>query len=206
MPSFEIENQFDCPYIFGVDEVGRGPLAGPVVASCVYIPQDARTHPVWSEVRDSKKLSATKREKLFLEIKAQSVFGIGMASVEEIDSINILQASFLAMRRALESCTPAPQMVLVDGNRSPKDWAWEHKTVIKGDSKSISIAAASVLAKVTRDRIMNELGQSFPQYGWEANAGYGTATHMGALQSFGVTPHHRKTFAPVRDALLKKAG
>ncbi len=205
-PNFDIEDQFEFPHIFGVDEVGRGPLAGPVVSACVYIPQKNRLHPVWSQVRDSKKLSAAKRDILFSSIKTQCIFGIGMASVEEIDQINILQATFLAMYRALESCSPSPQMVLIDGNRSPKNWPWNHKTVVKGDSKSVSIAAASILAKVTRDSLMEELAKTFPQYGWDTNAGYGTSTHMNALSSFGVTPYHRKTFAPVRDALIRKAG
>ncbi|MDD3021393.1 MAG: ribonuclease HII [Alphaproteobacteria bacterium] len=205
-PNFDIEDQFECHHIFGVDEVGRGPLAGPVVSACVYIPQKNRLHPVWSQVRDSKKLSAAKRDILFSSIKTQCIFGIGMASVEEIDQINILQATFLAMYRALESCSPSPQMVLIDGNMSPKNWPWDHQTVVKGDSKSVSIAAASILAKVTRDSLMEELAKTFPQYGWDTNAGYGTSTHMNALSSFGVTPYHRKTFAPVRDALIRKAG
>ncbi|MBE2192143.1 MAG: ribonuclease HII [Alphaproteobacteria bacterium] len=205
-PNFELEDACDLPVIYGVDEVGRGPLAGPVVAACAYIPKVKRHHPVWSQVRDSKKLSAIRRDMLFSSITTQCIFGIGIASVEEIDQINILQATFLAMKRALSTCSPTPDKVLIDGNRSPKDWEWDHQTVIKGDSQSVSIAAASIIAKVTRDRIMTELDIEYPHYHWADNAGYGTAHHLSSLNNFGATPHHRKSFAPVRDLIQKQAG
>ncbi|HNQ91782.1 MAG TPA: ribonuclease HII [Alphaproteobacteria bacterium] len=200
-PTFEIENSCGHPIVYGVDEVGRGPLAGPVVAAAVYIPHEKRNHPVWKEVRDSKQISEVKREILFPIIQSQSVFGMGMANVEEIDEINILQATFLAMRRAIESCAECPDMLLIDGNRSPKNWPWDARTVVKGDSVSVSIAAASILAKVTRDKMMAELAAEFPAYGWADNAGYGTPAHLDALNRFGATPHHRKSFAPVKNLL-----
>lgn len=200
-PTFEIENSCGHTVVYGVDEVGRGPLAGPVVAAAVYIPHEQRHHPVWKEVRDSKQVSDVKREVLFPVIRSQSIFGIGMASVYEIDEVNILQATFLAMRRAIEQCAQSPDMVLIDGNRLPKEWPWKAQTVIKGDSKSVSIAAASILAKVTRDKMMRDLAEEFPAYGWGDNAGYGTPAHLDALNRFGATPHHRKSFSPVRNLL-----
>lgn len=205
-PTFELEDLYVHPYVFGVDEAGRGPLAGPVVAACVYIPQQNRNHPVWKDVNDSKILTETRREILFSVIQSQCISGIGSASVEDIDSINILQASFLAMRRALESCEPAPDMVLIDGNRAPKDWPWASRPIIKGDSKSVSIAAASILAKVTRDRIMKDLAQEFPAYDWDKNAGYGTPAHLEAIYRSGISPHHRKSFAPVKNLEIRKVG
>ena len=201
MPDFVLEDQQN-GWVIGVDEVGRGPLAGPVVAAAVYIPPDRRLHPVWRDVQDSKKLSSVRREVLFDVIKGQCLFGLGEASVAEIDQINILQATFLAMRRAIEMVVdthgiPAP-FLLIDGNRRPKDWFWECQTVVKGDAKSVSIAAASILAKVTRDRLMADLAQDFPAYGWAQNAGYGTPEHLSALSTHGITPHHRLSFAPVK--------
>lgn len=200
-PNFELEDLFVAPYVFGVDEAGRGPLAGPVVAACVYVPQEQRKDKLWTEVNDSKALSASKRNALFDAIQQNAVFGIGTASVEEIDALNILQASFLAMNRALSSCDPSPDMVLIDGNRAPKDWPWPSRPIVKGDSKSVSIAAASILAKVTRDRIMESLGVEYTGYGWEQNAGYGTAAHLDAITRIGITPHHRRTFAPIKDMI-----
>ena len=205
-PNFDLENLYVSPHVLGVDEVGRGPLAGPVVAAAVYVPHEKRGHPVWREVRDSKKLSETKREILFSVIQSQCIFGIGEASPQEIDEINILQATFLAMRRAIESCNISPDMILIDGNRSPKDWPWASRTIIKGDNLSISIAAASILAKVTRDRLMKNMAQEFPAYGWESNAEYGTPAHLEALARCGPTTHHRVSFSPVSEAIKKKAG
>lgn len=211
MPDFSLEKEYG-EFVIGVDEVGRGPLAGPVVAAAVYIPRANWGHPVWRDVQDSKKLSSVRRDVLFSVIQGQCQYGIAEASVEEIDELNILQASFLAMQRAIESLlqSPPPQSsplkgeevkVLVDGNRLPKNWVWESRAVIKGDSKSVSIAAASILAKVTRDRMMCELAKENPHFGWENNAGYGTPEHLSALNKNGITHHHRKTFAPVRDIL-----
>lgn len=194
--------------VCGMDEVGRGPLAGPVVAACVYIPEEKRNHPVWLEVNDSKKLSLSKREMLFDIIQAQSCFSIAQCSVDEIDDINILQASLLAMKRACEQMCAAhnltPGLALVDGNKAPQ-LAIPCQTVIGGDALSCSIAAASILAKVTRDRIMESLHAEFPQYGWQTNAGYGTPEHLEALQSHGPSAHHRKSFAPVRELIRSVA-
>jgi ribonuclease HII len=203
MPDFALENE-QGGLIIGVDEVGRGPLAGPVVAAAVHIPSHNRRHPVWKDVQDSKKLSSVRREILFSVIQSQCYFGIAEASVEEIDKLNILQATFLAMRRAIEMISIDNPYILIDGNRLPKDWPWETRAIIKGDSKSVSIAAASILAKVTRDRMMEKLGSTYPQYGWNSNAGYGTANHLSALDTYGITEHHRKTFAPVRDIIGNK--
>lgn len=199
MPDFILELAQDGRIVIGVDEVGRGPLAGPVVAAAVYIPPEKRNHPVWKDVQDSKKLSATRREILFSVIQSQCVFGISEASVAEIDELNILQATFLAMRRAIESMALNNPFILIDGNRLPKNWPWESQAVIKGDSKSVSIAAASILAKVTRDRMMEQLAKTYPDYGWANNAGYGTPEHLEALSSHGITPHHRTSFAPIKD-------
>jgi len=180
--------------VAGVDEVGRGPLAGPVVAAAVildpqHLPQDAN---------DSKKLTAAKRDKLYDAIMASAQVGIGQASVEEIDDINILQATFLAMRRAIAALPQKPGMLLIDGNRAP-DFGITARTIVGGDAKVLSIAAASIIAKVTRDRLMVELAKTHPQYDWPSNAGYGTAKHLEALQQFGVTPHHRRTFRPISE-------
>lgn len=190
--------------IGGCDEAGRGPLAGPVTAACVFVPHENRHHPVWKKVRDSKKLSAHQREDLFKAIQDQSCFGIASANVAEIDEINILQASVLAMKRSAEEmCAKfslTPDLILLDGNYKPA-FPYPVQTVVKGDSLSISIAAASILAKVTRDRLMQELHAEFPHYGWDTNAGYGTVTHMSGLKAHGATIHHRRSFAPVK-ALL----
>lgn len=202
--SFELENSFSDP-VCGLDEAGRGPLAGPVVAACVYIPEAARKESFWGLVNDSKKLTEKKRDALFDLIIAHTLYGIAQASVEEIDQINILQASLLAMKRAFDEMSktaPAGKWVaLVDGNQKPKNMSCQIQTVVKGDSISLSIAAASILAKVTRDRMMQELCAQYPMYGWSRNAGYGTALHLVALRDHGVTGHHRKTFAPVTRAL-----
>ena len=197
MPDFMFENEYD-GIVIGVDEVGRGPLAGPVVAAAVYIPPENRGHPVWRDVQDSKKISAIRRDILFSVIQGQCIYGIASASVDEIDNINILQATFLAMRRAIEQMKLNNPYVLIDGNRLPKNWPWDSRAIIKGDTKSVSIAAASILAKVTRDRLMVELANAHPQYGWDNNAGYGTPEHLSALSAHGITPHHRQSFAPVK--------
>lgn len=204
--------------VCGIDEVGRGPLAGPVMAAAVILPPPAAdgAAPAWlAGLNDSKKLSQAARERLYEPILAHARVGIGSASVEEIDAINILQATFLAMRRALEALLAtqgqgehrgrAPTAALVDGNRAPDLAAvvpgMRTATLVKGDSLSLSIAAASVVAKVTRDRIMTDLAHQNPGYGWEANAGYGTAAHLRAIKMLGVTAHHRRTFAPIAEQL-----
>ena len=202
--TFKLEQNYSGP-VCGLDEAGRGPLAGPVTAACVYIPPELRDESFWRNVTDSKKLSAKKRDALFDLIISNSHYGIAEASVVEIDQINILQASLLAMARSLETMVSKfgvdPQAALVDGNQKPH-LPCTIQTVVKGDSTSISIAAASILAKVTRDRVMEDLCSHFPMYGWNRNAGYGTAEHLAALRKFGVTNHHRRTFAPIKNTLF----
>jgi len=181
----------------GVDEVGRGPLAGDVVAAAVILdPQN----PI-AGLADSKKLSEKKRELLFDEIQAKALsFAIARATVEEIDQLNILHASLLAMTRAVEQLPVQPEFVLVDGNRKPR-WHYECDTVVKGDDRVAAIAAASILAKVTRDREMIELDKVYPGYGLAGHKGYPTKLHMEALERLGATPAHRKSFAPVKRQL-----
>lgn len=175
--------------IAGVDEVGRGPLAGPVTAAAVIL--DPENIP--EGLNDSKKLSAKRREAVEASIFAQAEVSIAHASVEEIDSLNILRASHLAMERAVAALDPAPDYLLIDGNLIPKGLLQPAEFVIKGDAKSVSIAAASIVAKQARDRIMVDLAQQFPGYGWEKNAGYPSKQHREALVSLGVTPHHRRS-------------
>lgn len=176
--------------ICGVDEAGRGPLAGPVCAAAVILPE----HLQIPGLNDSKKLSDKKRRELFPLIKEQAIaYGIAFASVEEIDEINILQATFLAMERAVEQLNGQADFALIDGNREPK-LDIESMAVVKGDSRSASIAAASILAKVTRDDYMEELAAQYPQYGFEVHKGYGTKRHYQALEEFGMCPAHRRSF------------
>jgi ribonuclease HII len=185
--------------IAGVDEVGRGPLSGPVVAAAVML--DPKRIP--PGLRDSKKLTAKRREALFDQIIASATWSIGSSSVAEIDEINILNATYLAMRRALRGLSVNPGYALIDGNRLPPDLPCAAETIIKGDDRAVSIAAASILAKVTRDRLMRDLSGEFPGYGWETNAGYGTSQHLDALTRLGVTPHHRVSFKPVYNILYQ---
>jgi ribonuclease HII len=185
--------------VAGVDEVGRGPFAGPVVASAVILDRDQLP----PGIQDSKKLSKAKREELFDLIMATATIGIGEASVEEIDTLNILQATLLAMRRAVDALSRTPDWALVDGNKDP-GLGINTRTVIKGDAKSLSIAAASIVAKVTRDRKMCRFAEDYPHYGWERNSGYGTAEHRKGLRDFGVTPLHRRSFAPIRELLKSR--
>ncbi|WP_169567840.1 ribonuclease HII [Sneathiella limimaris] len=195
MPDFAFEDQLD-GLIAGVDEVGRGPFAGPVVAAAVILD---RTN-VPEGMTDSKKLSLKSREALFDLIISSAMVGIGEASVPEIDEFNILKATFLAMKRAVEALPQKPDHLLVDGNRDPKIHP-STQLIVKGDNKSLSISAASIVAKVTRDRKMKALSERYPHYGWERNAGYGTAEHRKGLLQFGVTPQHRRSFAPIRKLL-----
>lgn len=188
--------------VVGIDEVGRGPLAGPVIAAAVIL-DPARLPPrLLEKLDDSKVLSAKLRRELEAIIADCGRVGLGRAEVAEIDGINILQASLLAMRRAYLALGVAAGHALVDGNKAP-DLPIPVTTVVGGDGKSLSIAAASVVAKVARDREMAELAQCFPAYGWDKNAGYGTALHMAALREFGPTIHHRRSFAPVAKALSR---
>ncbi len=195
-PDLSIESTYK-GIVAGIDEAGRGPWAGPVVAGAVILPK-GKLPP---GINDSKKLPAAKREELFECIMAIATVGVGIASVEEIDTHNILGATKLAMRRAVEALGVLPVVALVDGNRAPELPCPAH-TIVRGDAISLSIAAASIIAKVTRDRIMQQLASEFPGYGWETNAGYGTAAHQKGLAERGVTIHHRRSFAPIR-ALLE---
>lgn len=199
-PDLALERKYGGP-IAGVDEVGRGPWAGPVVAAAVIF---VKKPP--AGINDSKLLSAEAREALFPQILAVAHAGIGIVDVETIDGLNIYHATHAAMCAAVNKLGCAPSAVLVDGNRLPKlDMPAE--ALVGGDGLSISIAAASIIAKVTRDRIMRELSLNFPVYGWERNKGYGTAEHAEALRVHGVTCHHRRSFRPVRERLvLEEAG
>lgn len=187
--------------IVGVDEAGRGPLAGPVTAAAVWL--DPVHLP--DGLGDSKKLTAARREALFTQIMAHADVGIGHATPAEIDAINILQATFLAMRRAIAALRFAPDLALVDGNRLPPDLGCAGQTIIKGDGKVASIAAASIIAKVTRDRIMSDLNLRHPGYGWSKNAGYPTKRHINAIADLGVTPEHRQSFGPIRNILCARS-
>lgn len=178
-------------HICGVDEAGRGPLAGPVCAAAVILPHNCRLE----GLDDSKKLSEKRRELLFRQIQKTAVaYGIAFADVEEIERFNILEATFLAMNRAVEQLSPAADFALIDGNRAPKHLPIPCQTVIKGDALSCSIAAASILAKVTRDRYMLEMNEKYPAYGFAAHKGYGTKAHREAIRTYGPCPIHRLSF------------
>ena len=200
--------EFDAAYrdsiaglICGVDEAGRGPLAGPVYAAAVILPPD----PEIPGLNDSKKLTEKKREALFPIICETAIaYSIASASEQEIDSLNILQATFLAMRRAVEGLQVSPDLILIDGNQTPPGLAVPSQTVVKGDALSASIAAASVLAKVSRDRYLLDLDKQYPQYGFKKHKGYGTKAHYEALSEHGVSPVHRRSF--LRSFFAKNGG
>ena len=195
LPDFSFERASGHIIICGVDEAGRGPWAGPVCAAAVILDQAN----IPTGLNDSKKLSEAKREALFPLIMAAVDVGVGLATAQEIDEINILQATYLAMRRAVAALKSKPTLALIDGNRAPKiDIAVQ--TIIGGDAKSLSIAAASIIAKVTRDRLMLELDKTYPLYGFARHKGYGTAAHASALKAHGPCAAHRTSFAPVRAA------
>jgi ribonuclease HII len=204
MPDFAFERAC-IPPVAGVDEAGRGPWAGPVVAAAVILPINGLDPNLLTHLDDSKKLNKSVRENLLAMLEPIADIGVGVASPTEIDDINILQATMLAMQRAVNDLSETPVSVLVDGNRAPSISA-EVTTIIKGDSLSLSIAAASIVAKVTRDRIMTVLAQQYPGYSWERNAGYGTKEHKEALNRLGVTPAHRQSFAPIRAAATRYSG
>jgi len=188
--------------IAGVDEAGRGPWAGPVVAGAAILNPDTLPQDLIDGLDDSKKLKAEKREALLVRLQASdAVLGMGIASVAEIDELNILQATMLAMKRAVADLAVVPDYALIDGNRVPDGLACGAEAVVKGDGRSLSIAAASIVAKVSRDRMMAELDRQYPGYGWVSNAGYGTKAHQEGLAQLGVTPEHRKSFAPIRKIL-----
>ncbi|UWP97008.1 ribonuclease HII [Aliiroseovarius crassostreae] len=186
--------------VAGVDEVGRGPLAGPVTAAAVVLDPDH----IPDGLNDSKKLTAKKREALFAEILTLADVSIAHATVEEIDELNILYASHLAMERAVAGLSTPADHLLIDGNMAPKGLTIPNETLVKGDSRSVSIAAASIVAKVTRDRIMVDLAQQFPGYGWETNAGYPSKIHKEGLSKLGITPHHRRSFKPIHNILYQQ--
>lgn len=185
--------------VAGVDEVGRGPLAGPVTAAAVVLDL-ARTP---EGLADSKRLSARRRAELAGELEGRAEVAIAHASVAEIDRLNILRASHVAMVRAIQGLPELPDFVLIDGNMIPAGLTLPAQAVIKGDAKSVSIAAASIMAKLCRDALMVELAQQHPGYGWETNAGYPSKSHKAALQNLGVTPHHRRSFKPVHNILYQ---
>ena len=199
-PSFDFEDHLrlsGAHRIAGADEAGRGPLAGPVVAAAVVL--DLASVP--EGLNDSKVLTAKKRSALLEMILTCADVGVGLASVAEIDEFNILRASHLAMNRAIAELDVAPDHVLIDGNLVPRDLTLSATAVVKGDSLSLSIAAASIVAKTRRDAIMWDLAQQYPGYGWERNQGYPTKCHKEALRNLGVTPHHRRSFKPVHNML-----
>lgn len=189
--------------IAGVDEAGRGPLAGPVIAAAVILSPD---QPI-EGLKDSKKLTARRREQLAIEIREKAAaYSIASASVEEIDELNILRATLLAMKRAVDGLTPQPTQVLVDGNRAPVLPGMQVKTIIDGDNLEPAIAAASILAKTVRDQLMLDYAEQFPGYGFEKHKGYGTAVHMAALRELGASEIHRRSFAPVARVLATRGG
>jgi len=198
MPHYRLETEFAPRRVCGVDEAGCGPWAGPVVAASVYFTQ-------WQAIPkgldDSKKLTAKVREELIAQLMgdpARIHFGVGVATVEEIDALNIWGATALAMKRAVEQLPLKPEIALIDGKRRPRDFPCAIETVIGGDGISLSIAAASVIAKVTRDRMMQELAALYPHYGFERHAGYGTKYHQEALAAHGPSPAHRRSFQPIK--------
>lgn len=195
--------------VIGVDEVGRGPWAGPVVAGAAALDLAAMPPAVFALIADSKALSARRRAAALAEFAPYATVALGRAEVAEIDALNILHASMLAMRRAVEALLAGlgrtPALVLVDGNRLP-DWSYPSRSIVKGDACCVSIAAAAIAAKIARDAEMAVLADGHPGYGWERNAGYGTAEHQAALIRLGPTIHHRRSFAPVRGVLDSDAG
>ena len=188
--------------VAGVDEVGRGSLIGPVYAAAVIFKKNIKD----KEIIDSKKIKKTKREIISKYIKKNSIWAISSASLKEIENFNILNASLLAMKRAIEKLKIKPNLILIDGNKSPKIKNCLVKTVIKGDQKIKEISAASIIAKVSRDKLMNKMSKKFKKYKWDLNAGYGTKDHIKAIKKYGITEFHRKTFKPVHKMLrLKKS-
>lgn len=205
MPDFSLENECN-GLVCGIDEAGRGPWVGNVVAGAVIILDKNLSPELLNNLNDSKKISKTKREKLYdllrVEEKAGKIrIGIGEATPQEIDDNNILQATFMAMKRATENLQIKPDISLIDGNRSPKNFISPTKAIIKGDSKSYSISAASIVAKVYRDKQMEELAKKYPYYGFERNAGYGTKDHIEGIKKYGIIPEHRKSYKPIKEFL-----
>ncbi|HZT52083.1 MAG TPA: ribonuclease HII [Stellaceae bacterium] len=200
MPNLALERECD-GIVCGIDEAGRGPLAGPVVAAAVILDPARLSRSLRAKIDDSKKLPRAAREDYAARLWSCAWIGIGAASVAEIDRINILQASLLAMRRALYALPAVPHWALVDGNVTPT-LPCRARAIVGGDALSLSIAAASIIAKVTRDRLMRALARRYPGYGWETNVGYATEEHRLGLIALGPTPHHRRSFAPLQLSLL----
>lgn len=202
VPAPDFSHERDCPRpVCGIDEVGRGPWAGPVVAAAVILDPDA----IPEGLDDSKRLPAARRDELAARLHAVAVVGIGVASVAEIEAMNILQASFLAMRRAVAGLAQRPALALVDGHLHPPGLPCPCRPIVGGDGLALSIAAASIVAKVARDRMMVALAQQFPGYGWETNMGYGTKAHAEGLVRLGVSPHHRRSWRPIHNILYESA-
>ncbi len=210
MPDFEFENKLQ-GLVAGVDEAGRGPWAGPVVAGAVVFLTHEVDEFLLENLDDSKKITPKKRETLYEKLfeaqdKGQVLIGIGQAQAQEIDEMNILQATFLAMKRAVEGLGQIPDYAIIDGNQKPKDFPCQSMTLIKGDARSYSVAAASIAAKVFRDRMMKDLALRYPYYGFEKNAGYGTKDHIEGIKAFGIIDGvHRKSYRPIQEALAKVA-
>lgn len=202
IPDYQLETELRARgylRIAGVDEVGRGPLAGPVMAAAVILGPDA----IPPGLRDSKQLTAKRRTALAEQLRMQAEVSVGQASVEEIEFHNILRAAHLAMRRAVEALDPPPDFLLIDGNMVPEGLTIPAQPLVRGDTRSVSVAAASIVAKTRRDRLMVDLAQQHPEYGWDHNMGYPTKEHRLALQNLGPTPHHRRSFRPVHKILYQ---
>lgn len=197
-PDVSFEAQYAGKRVCGVDEAGRGPLAGPVVAAAVILPLSSSLPP---SLNDSKKLSPARRAQLYDWITTHAHYSVAVVEAAEIDRLNILRASLLAMKQAVDALTPQPDVALIDGNAAPPISTCHVQTIVKGDARSLSIAAASILAKVTRDRIMQRLAAHYPQYGFDRHQGYGTSAHLEALLRYGACPEHRRSFAPVKAVL-----
>lgn len=195
-PHFKFEDQYSGP-VCGIDEVGRGPLAGPVVAAAVILYRDRIPPEILGMLNDSKQVKAAEREHVFNTLPEFAEVSIAACDIEEIDTLNIYHASHAAMKKSYDNLRLRPVAALVDGNRAPK-LDCETRTIVAGDTISLSIAAASIMAKVHRDRIMKQYALEYPHYGWETNAGYGTPTHLKAMAQHGITPLHRRSFAPVK--------
>ena len=197
VPDFSIENMSGCEFVAGLDEAGRGPLCGPVVAAAVIFPNRNIEIPV--VIRDSKQMTKRQRAVAYDWIINNTIWAVAECSPSEIDELNILWASMCAMKRAAEKLSVNPQYCLADGNRMPDGLIGQ--PVVRGDAKSLSIAAASIIAKETRDKIMDELAKQFPQYGWDKNAGYPTKSHLQAIEIYGINQHYRKSFGPVKERI-----
>ena len=194
---YQLKPRYLVKILAGVDEVGRGSLIGPVYAAAVILNKSINK----KFLKDSKSLSKKKREELYSYIKKNCIWAIGQSSVKEIEKLNILNASLLAMKRAILKLTKKPSLILIDGNKLPDLKNYKLEYVIRGDQKIPSISAASIIAKVSRDRFITTLSKQFNNYGWDTNSGYGTKEHLRAIKKFGITKYHRKTFSPISDLL-----